>query len=150
MALPDIDTRVGHSFGLEVDGVFSSRISEVTGLKMERDVVELKEEGPDGTVIVRKLPGRWKSPELTLTRGLTSDTSFAKWVKESQVGQGEAVSRSGAVSVFDRAGALITKYLFTKAWPKSLELVTTFDAGGTPTASERLVLVCERIEPQLT
>ncbi len=148
MALPDFDTSVGHSFGLEVDGVFNSRISEITGLTTERDVVERTEEGPDGTVIVRKLPGPWKSPEVTLTRGLTSDTSFAKWVKDSQLGQADDVGRSGAVTVFDSAGTLIKKYLFTKAWPKSLEIITTFGAGGTPILNERLALVCERIEPE--
>lgn len=85
---------------------------------------------------------------MTLTRGLTSDTSFAKWVKESQLGQPADVGRSGALTVFDPAGALITRYLFTKDWPKSLEIITTVDAGDTPTLSERLVLVCERIEPE--
>jgi phage tail-like protein len=145
--LPDIGTGVGHSFTLEVTGVFSSRIREVTGLRMERDVIERKETGPDGTVVVRRLPGPWKSPEVTVTRGLTSDTSFATWVKESQAGPADDVGRSGAVTVFDREGALVRKYLFTKAWPQSLEIITTFDAGGTPTLSERLALVCDRIEP---
>jgi hypothetical protein len=69
-------------------------------------------------------------------------------VKDSQLGQADEVGRSGAVTVFDRAGALIMKYLFTNAWPKSLEIITTFDAGDGPTLSERLVLACERIEPQ--
>jgi phage tail-like protein len=146
--LPDIDTTVGHSFGLEVDGTFSSRLSGTSGLKMERDVVERREEPPGGTVIVRKLPGPWKSPEVTLTRGLTSDTSFAKWVKASQRGPEGDVGKSGAVTAFDRAGTPIKKYRFTMAWPKSLEIITTFDAGGTPVISERLVLVCERIEPE--
>ena len=148
MPLPDIDTNVGHSFGLEVDGVFTSRLSGASGLKMERDVVERREEGPGGTAMVRKLPGPWKSPEVTLTRGLTSDTNFTKWVKASQLGPGGDVGRSGAITAFDRAGAPIKKYRFTKAWPKSLEIITTFGAGDTPTISERLVLVCERIEPE--
>ena len=148
MPLPDTDTNVGHSFVLDVDGVFSSRLSGASGLKMERDIVERREEGPVGTVIVRRLPGPWKSPEVTLTRGLTSDTSFAKWVKASQLGSGDAVGTNGAVTAFDRAGAPIKKYRFSKAWPKSLEVITTFDAGDTPTISERLVLVCERIEPE--
>lgn len=148
MPLPDIDTNVGHTFGLEVDGVFTSRLSGASGLKMERDVVERREEGPGGTVIVRKLPGPWKSPEVTLTRGLTSDTSFATWVKASQLGAGGDVGRSGAVTVFDPAGSPIKKYRFTKAWPKGLEIITIFDAGGAPTISERLMLVCERIEPE--
>jgi phage tail-like protein len=145
--LPDIETNVGHSFGLEVDGVFSSRLSGATGLKMERDVVEHREEGPDGTAVVRKVPGPWKSPEVTLTRGLTSDTNFAKWVTASQQGPAGDVGRSGAVTAFDLAGAPVKKYRFTKAWPKSLEIITTFEAGNTPVISERLVLVCERIEP---
>ena len=38
MALPDMDASVGHSFGLEIDGVVIKQISEVTGLKMEQDV----------------------------------------------------------------------------------------------------------------
>ncbi len=148
MPLPDSDTNVGHSFGLEVDGVFSSRLSGASGLNMEREVVERREQGPGGTVIVRRLPGPWKSPEVTLTRGLTSDTNFAQWVKASQLGPGDDVGRSGAVTAFDSAGAPVKKYRFTNAWPKSLEVVTTFEPGGTPTISERLVLVCERIEPE--
>ena len=64
MALPDIGSSVGHSFGLELDGVQVSGISDVT-LTMEQDVVELKENGPDGKVVVRSLPdgrSRRRSP----------------------------------------------------------------------------------------
>jgi len=144
--LPETGTDVGHSFGLEVDGVFSSRLSEVVGLKAEREVIEREEEGPDGTVIMRKLPGPWKSPEVGLTRVLTSDTNFSLWVKESQQGQA-GNGRSGAVTVFDQTGAITKRYVFTNAWPRSLEIFTTFE-GQTPTLCERLVLVCERLEPQ--
>jgi phage tail-like protein len=147
VALPDSDGGVGHSFGLELDGVEIAHLREVTGLKMEQDVVELKQNDPDGRVVVRKLPGRWKSPEVTLTRGLTADAAFADWVKEAQHGQADGVRRGGAIKVFDLAGALVTRYAFTNAWPKSLE-VTTLDAGGTPTLLERLVIVCEHLEPE--
>ncbi len=147
MALPDSDASVGHSFGLEVDGVFTSRLSEVSGLKMEREIVEFREGGADGAGSVRLVPGRWKTPELTLTRGLTTDTNFEKWVKDSQSGQGDAVIKSGSVSVLDFEGGLVKKYVFTKAWPKSLEVVTSGDADGARVVSERLVLACERIEP---
>jgi phage tail-like protein len=145
--LPDIGTSVADSFGLEVDGLFTSRLSDATGLKWERDVVEVQEDGPDGTVLRRKLPGRWQSPEVTLTRGVTADPSFARWVAESQLAEAGGGRRSGAISVFDGGGALLKKYLFTNAWPKSFE-ITTLEAGGTPHISERLVLVCERLEPQ--
>ena len=87
MALPDMDASVGHSFGLEIDGVVIKQISEVTGLKMEQDVIELKENTSDGKYIIKKLPGRPKAGEVTLTRGLTGDQSFEKWIKDSQFGK---------------------------------------------------------------
>ena len=43
MPLPDFDSSVGHSFGLEFDGVVIKQISEVSGLKLEQDVIELKQ-----------------------------------------------------------------------------------------------------------
>lgn len=147
MPLPDSDTDGGPSFGLEVDGLLSSPLTEVTGLRMEREVVEIKEQGPDGTVAVRRLPGRWKSPEITLTRGLTADASFGSWVKEAHQESADTVSRKGAVTVLDPTGALMHTYLFAKAWPKSLEILRTLGPDGTTTLSEQLVLVCERIEP---
>jgi phage tail-like protein len=146
MAPPDTDASVGHSFGLEVDGFFSSSLSGVAGLKMERDVVEVRELGPDGVAVVRKLPGRWKSAEVTLTRGLTADTGFESWVKDPQ--PGNAVGRrSGVVTVFDGTGAPVKRYRFTDAWPMSLEVVAVAGATGTPVVSERLVVVCDRLEP---
>jgi hypothetical protein len=35
MALPDVDSSVGHSFGLEFDGVVIEQIVEVSGLKID-------------------------------------------------------------------------------------------------------------------
>ena len=145
VALPDIDSGIGHSFGLELDGLEIPGISEVSGLKMEQDVVELKENGPDGKVSVRKLPGRWKAPDITLTRALTTDGAFESWVKQAQSGKGVA-SKNGSISVFDFQGALVKKYLFTNAWPKSLE-ISALQADGPSVVTERLVLVCERLEP---
>ena len=69
MALPELDSSVGHSFGLEIDGVQIKPITEVSGLKMEQDVIELKQNGPDGKYVIKKLPGRRKAGEVTLTRG---------------------------------------------------------------------------------
>ena len=145
MALPDIGSSVGHSFGLELDGVQVSGISDVT-LTMEQDVVELKENGPDGKFVVRRLPGRWKAPEITLTRGITSDHTFGQWVKQSQAGT-DGVRKNGSVSVLDLAGALVKRYRFTNAWPKSVE-ISSLQAGGSSVIGERLVLVCEHLDPE--
>jgi phage tail-like protein len=145
MALPDLDSSVGHSFGLEFDGVLIKSITEVSGLKMEQDVVELKENGADGKYVIKKLPGRWKAAEITLTRGLTADNSFEKWVKDSQFGKMGDARKGGAIIVYDFEGAAIKRYKLTNAWPKSLE-IGQLQAGSTNVLTEKLVLTCERLE----
>jgi hypothetical protein len=68
--LPDTDASVGHSFGLEFDGVLISMVLEVFGLTLQRDVVEMKETGPDGKYHVRRVPGR-PSPTEVVIESLT-------------------------------------------------------------------------------
>ena len=145
MPLPDLDSSVGHSFGLEFDGITIKSITEVSGLKMEQDVVELKQNGPDGKYVIKKLPGRWKTPDITLTRGLTSDQSFEKWIKDSQFGKMQDARKGGAIIVFDYEGQAIKRYKMTNAWPKSLE-IGSMKAGDTSVLTEKLVITCERLE----
>src|SRR6266704_3761155 len=107
MGLLDFDSSVGHSFGLEFDGIVIKQISEVSGLKMEQDVIELKQNTPDGKYMIKKLPGRPKAGEVTLTRGLTADQSFEKWIKDSRFGRMPASRKNGAIIVFDFEGSPI-------------------------------------------
>src|SRR5919198_6071833 len=97
MALPDFDSSVGHSFGLEFDGVVIKQISEISGLKFEQDVIELKQNTPDGKYVIKKLPGRPKAGEVTLTRGLTGDKSFQDWMKKSGFGDMAGARKGGPV-----------------------------------------------------
>jgi phage tail-like protein len=145
MALPEGDSGVGHSFGLEFDGITIKAITEVSGLKMEQDVVEYKENGPDGGYQIRRLPGRPKAPDITLTRGLTADQSFDKWVKDSRFGNMADSRKGAAIIVYDFEGNAVKRYNLTNAWPTSLE-VGSLKAGDTSYLSKKLVLTCESIE----
>lgn len=145
MALPELDTSVGHSFGLEVDGVQIRQINEVTGLKMEQDVIELKQNTPDGKYVIKKLPGRPKAGEVTLTRGLTADNSFEKWVKDSHFGKMADARKGGSIVVYDYEGMAIKRYKLTNAWPKSLE-ISSLKAGDTSVLTEKLVITYEQME----
>src|SRR4051795_3721061 len=97
MALPEFDTTVGHSFGLEFDNVTIKNITEVSGLKFEQDVIELKQNTQKGQYMIKKLPGQRKAGEVTLTRGLTADNSFEKWVKTSRLGKMKDARKGGFV-----------------------------------------------------
>jgi phage tail-like protein len=145
MPLPDLDSSVGHSFGLEFDGVMIKQITEISGLKIEQDVVELKQNTNDGKYMVKKLPGRPKAGEVTLTRGLTGDNSFEKWVKDSQFGKMGDARKGGAIMVFDFEGAAIKRYKLMNAWPKSLE-IGSLKAGDTSVLTEKLTLTHEGCE----
>ncbi|GAB2816046.1 phage tail protein [Lentzea nigeriaca] len=145
MALPDLDTSVGHSFGLEVDGITIKQISEVTGLKMEQDVIELKQNMADGKYVVKKLPGRMKAGEVVFTRGLTADNSFEKWVKDSRFGKMSSARKNGVVVVYDYEGQPIKRYKIMRAWPKALE-IGTLKAGDTSVLTEKLTVTYEEME----
>ena len=145
MALPDLDSSVGHTFGLEVDGIVIKQISEVSGLKMEQDVIELKQNTADGKYVIKKLPGRRKAGEITLTRGLTGDTSFEKWIKDSHFGKMGEVRKGGAIMVYDFEGNALKRYKLENAWPKSLE-IGSLKAGDTSVLTEKLVITYESLD----
>ena len=145
MALPDRDKAVGHSFGLEFDGIQIASIQEVSGLKMEQDVIELKQNTNDGKYVIKKLPGRPKAGEVTLTRGLTEDNSFEKWVQAAHFGKMGDARKGGAIIVFDYEGNPIKRYKLTNAWPKSLE-IGSLKAGDTSVLTEKLVITYEQME----
>ena len=145
MALPDLDKAVGHSFGLEIDGVQIKQISEVSGLKMEQDVIELKQNTADGKYMLKKLPGRPKAGEVNLTRGLTADNSFEKWVKDAHFGKMATARKGGAIIVYDYEGVALKRYKLMNAWPKSLE-IGSLKAGDTSVLTEKIVITYEQME----
>ena len=142
MALPDVDSSVGHSFGLEFDGVVIEQIAEVSGLKINHDVVEFKQATDRGKLIVRKLPGRPKAGEVTLTRGLTQDGSFDDWIRDSRFGKAPDARKGGAIIVFDYEGTVIRSYNLINAWPKQLE-IGSLKTGDTVVPAEKLTLTYE-------
>ncbi len=95
--------------------------------------------------MIKKLPGRWKAGEVTLSRGLTADQSFEKWVKDSQFGKMNDARKGGAIIVYDYEGQAIKRYKLTNAWPKSLE-IGSLKAGDTSVLTEKLVITYERLE----
>ena len=145
MALPDSDISVGHSFGLEFDGVTIKQIAEVSGLQIDQDVVELRQGPGTGRLLVRKLPGRPKAGEVTLTRGLGHGDSFETWIRASRFGKLPDARKGGAIIVYDYEGTPVKRYKLTNAWPKSLE-IGALKAGDTSVLTEKLVVTCERLE----
>ena len=145
MALSDYDGATATSFGLEVQGITIKSITEVTGLKIKQDVIQLKENGPDGKYVIRMCPGKWKPAEVALIRAKTQDQSFEQWMQDSQLGKMSNARKSAAVIIYDYEGQVVTRYNLQNAWVKSLE-IGSLAAGSTSVLTEKLVLTVERIE----
>ena len=145
MALADFDSAVGASFGIEVDGQMVKQISEITGLKLEQTVVELKENTADGKYINRFLPGRPKPCKITLTRAMTGSTTFQDWIKDSRLGDMGKVRKGASIIVFDYQGEEIRRYNLVDVWPESLE-IGALKSGAGETLTEKLVINCAEVE----
>jgi phage tail-like protein len=146
MALPEWDTTVGWSFGLDVDGITIKEIQEVTGLKLEADVIELKHNTFDGKYINKKLPGRKKAGEISLTRGITSDKGWSQWIANVFEGNMITARKNGQVYIYDYMGNTVQAFKFINGWPKSIEY-GTMKAGDTTILTEKLTISHEGLEP---
>ena len=146
MPLPDFDTGVGWSFGLDIDGIEIKEIQEVSGLKMEVDVIELKHNTPDGKYINKKLPGRYKSGEITLTRGVTHDVKWHDWIKLVMQGEMLPARKNGTINIYDFMGTPVQSFKFLNGWAKSIEY-GTLKAGDTSVLTEKLTIAHEGLEP---
>lgn len=148
MPLPDaMDTSVGWSFGLEIDGVQIKQIQSVSGLKVEADVIELKHNTNDGKYINKKLPGRPQSGEVQIVRGLTDDKTFQDWIKKVSQGDMKGSRKGGSIIVYDYMGTAIKRYKLINVWPKSLE-IGQLQAGDTSVLTETLTLSHEGCVPE--
>lgn len=147
MALPQHDSSVGHSFGLEFDGVTIKDITGVSGLSMGQDVIELKQNTADGKFMIKKLPGRPQANEVTVTRGLSADNSFDQWIKNSRLGQMDNVRKNGAIIVYDYQGNVVKRYQLTNAWASSLT-IPDMRAGEASVLEEQLTITFEEMQVQ--
>ena len=146
MPLPEFDTGVGWSFGIEIDGIEIREIQEVTGLKLEVDHIELKHNTFDGKYINKKLPGRKKSGEITLTRGVTGNRGWHTWIKTVMEGDMPGARKNGEIKIYDYMNNVVQAFKFHNGWAKSIEY-GTLRAGDASVLTEKLTISHEGLEP---
>jgi len=133
------DALVANSFGCEVDGQ-AMIVKEVSGLKQEFDMIEVKSQTGQGVYQLKKIPGRPKPVTVTITRALTDDMFFAEWMKKIELGATDR--RDVIVKVFSPqagTGTTVKRYTIKDCQPSALE-VTTPQAGGTNALEEKVTL----------
>ena len=94
MPLPDGDSSVGHSFGLEFDGVMIKSITEISGLKIEQDVVEFAL-----AIVVGRKRMDTRSGQIENPSNIARQNEVPSWAKYVRSKDGAAVIRIGQVGV---------------------------------------------------
>lgn len=121
-------------------------VTGVAGLGVEWDAVEFRD-GNDPTGGVRRLPGRLRGGDATLTRPLTRDLTFESWVRGPGPDAVAPTRRDVRVRFFDHQGDPVRRYRLIAAWPRRLE-VTGSTLSGTDGLLELLVISYDACVPE--
>src|SRR2546430_12180380 len=116
----DNDAFAARNFAIEVDGTMIAQFTELSGLSSEMDVTELKENGPDGKMITKKIPGAHRTPTLTLKRAKNVSMDLYKWHKAALDGKVKEARKNGSVILYDYEAGEIARWNFINAWPSKL------------------------------
>ena len=95
--------------GKTVKGAFS----EVTGLDMEISPIDYRT-GPED-IVVRKLPGLKKFPNIVFKRGIIGDPAFWNWIVKGANGRTER--HEGSIILHDESHVEVMRWNFQRAWP---------------------------------
>ena len=108
---PGPDGKPGCRFYVQVDGWTQAVFTEVSGLAMEMAVEDVEEGGLNS--FVHRLPGRVKTSNLTLKRGLTNSDDFLKWTRE--VSRGKIEKKNISVVLYNLNGTESMRWEFLQA-----------------------------------
>ena len=135
---------VGSWFILELPKVKIESITEISGLALEVDVVEVKHTTKDGKVVVLKRPASAKYGEITVKRQLSADKSMWNWCKEIRNGT-KKFRENGSIVLYDIAHKEVGRWNFTNAWPSKWS-ASDLDVGTGDPMTEELTLTVELLE----
>lgn len=128
---------------LDIDGMgVVANFTSVSGISSELEIVDNPYVTEQGKVYIGKLPGKPKTPTITLKRGLTGAKELWEW--HAAVMQGTPDRRNGSVIMMNTLGEEVLRYNFTNAMVSKLSL----SEGGATTSGvqiEEATLACETL-----
>jgi phage tail-like protein len=136
------DPYSGYNFAVELDGITRAGFTECSGLETSQTVVDYRE-GTDRQLSVRKLPGLNTYSDITLSRGVTSDSKLWEWREKAMRGTVERHDIS--ITLLDDMGESRVTWNLFECWP-STWTGPSMNATADEIAIEQLTLTCERVE----
>jgi phage tail-like protein len=121
-------------FRIKVDNVYVAGLSKCTALKKTTEMVEWREGGDPSTT--HKLPGKTKYEPVTLTAGVSHDTTFEDWANLINNFQGDAAMslknfrKNVIIDVFNEADQKVLSYNLFRCWVSEYEALPDLDASA--------------------
>jgi phage tail-like protein len=132
---PPVGFHFSVSFGdMTKDGDNDTRFQSVSGLNVEYDTESIKEGGENR--FEHKLPVRTKYPDLSLKRGMLTDSAVITWVKDA-LQQREFKPIQIIVTLLNEEHQPLKKWNIMNAWPKKWA-VSDFNAQENAIVVETL------------
>jgi phage tail-like protein len=128
---PEFLTAANFYIGLKLDGSsepVDAIFLECQGITHAQDVIEFCEVTPKrwakaskGQVIRTKLPGNFRSGNITLRRGMTKSNTFWNWFELVQEGNWAKQRKNASMTIYGESRPQ-AQFEFTGAWPTSYKV----------------------------
>jgi phage tail-like protein len=141
----DYDALTTHIYQVEIDGVNIGQFQEISGISIERQVIEHRATLPLGQEVIKKIPGPLKYGDITLKRGMTDSDDLYKWVMDVKEGKVDAARRNGSIVQYDTQYAEVNRWNFRNGWPSKWE-APAHKANANEVAVESVTITVEEIE----
>jgi phage tail-like protein len=120
-------------FKVKIDGQVVAGLSKCSPMKKTVEVAEWYESGDVGPA--HKLPGKTKFDPITLSAGVTHDTTFEDWANLINVYGSDGMSLKNyrkdiAIEVFNLQGSKILAYNVYKCWVSEYQALPELDASA--------------------
>jgi phage tail-like protein len=124
--------------GKEGAGLFT----EATGGGSENAIIEQKVAMPNGSVVIKKIPGNLKFNDITLKRGVDPDKMLWDWRQQVVDGKYKDARCNGSIQMLDSTFSVVATYAFENGWV-SKYTPAAVNAGQDQAAVEEITIAVE-------
>ncbi|MDC0747866.1 MULTISPECIES: phage tail protein [Polyangium] len=133
------------NFTVSIDGSDAfGGFSDVSGLNTEFTMAEYRE-GSDPDNHVRKVPGIYKTGDVTLKRGIVDSRAFWDWIADIRK-RGPLGRKEVLITLLDEARKPVQAWKLLNVTPMKYTGPTLAAKGGGDVAMEEIVLSAEDIQ----
>jgi phage tail-like protein len=121
-------------FRIKIDNVYVAGLAKCSSLKKTTEMVEWREAGDPSTT--HKLPGKTKYDPITLTTGVSHDTTLEDWANLVNNFQGDAsmslknFRKNIVIDVFNEADQKVLSYFVYRCWVSEFQALPDLDASA--------------------